>query len=156
MPKLFTLFIQWMCVPSLLTQGLVRRRQFDGRFTQRQDAASDSNMEAVLVMKIALTQKKNAINDAHLKVKSFCLFLLCDQFFALFAFISLLDASPPLKSDVMFLKLLQMLSFTAATHLAPTGEGFSRNDPWRWVMRGGCIPRLLSFHICSIISHFVS
>ena len=60
---------------SLLTQGLVRRRQFDGPFTQRQDAASDSNMEAVLVMKIALTQKKNAISDAHLKVKSFFLFV---------------------------------------------------------------------------------
>lgn len=63
---------------SQLTQDLVRRRQFDGRFTQKQDAASNSNMEAVLVMKITLTQKKNAISDAHLKVRGFCLLLLCD------------------------------------------------------------------------------
>ena len=63
-------------MPNLLIQDLVRRRQFDGRFTQKQDAASNSNMEAALVMKITLTQKKNAINDVHRKVKSLCL-LFC-------------------------------------------------------------------------------
>lgn len=68
--KIVTALVQWMCVPSLLTQGLARKRQFDGRFTQKQDAASNSNMEAALAMKITLTQKKNAINGAHLKVKT--------------------------------------------------------------------------------------
>ena len=74
-------------MPNLLTKDRVTRKQFDGRFTQKLDDASNSNMEAVLVMKITLTQKKSAINDAHLKVKDFCLFLCV--ILALFAFLFL-------------------------------------------------------------------
>lgn len=105
-----------MCVPSLLTQGLVRKKQFDGLFTQKQDAASNSNMEAVLAMKITLTQKKNAINDAHLKVRSFCLFIFLFDLLLCFLFLFLcytIILSHFLKFHVLFFKLLQLLSFTS-------------------------------------------
>lgn len=143
------LFIQWMCVPSLLTQGLVRRRQFDGRFTQRQDAASDLNMEAVLVMKIALIHKKNAINDAHLKVKVF----VC--FFCVISLLLCLHSCFFIGRFSSFKVLCYVLK-TVVANAFFTAEGLSRNDPRRWVMRGSCIRRLLAFHFCSIISHFVS
>ena len=129
-----------MCVPTLLTQGLVRRKQFDGRFTQRQDAASDSNMEAVLVMKIALTQKKNAISDAHLKVKSICFFCVISLLLCLHScfFIGRFSS---FKGLCYVLKIVANAFFH--NHLSsPTAKGLSRNDPLRWVMGDGCIRRL--------------
>lgn len=79
-------------MPNVLTQGHVRKKQFpvDGRFIQKLDAASLSNMEAVLEMKITLKQKKDVVNAAHLKVGSCFVFLVFLFFASSFAFFSFL------------------------------------------------------------------